>query len=48
MASEELEECLAIATRILVMSGGRVVLDRETAQTSLDEIGRFMTAAEAS
>lgn len=48
MASEELEECLAIATRILVMSGGRIVLDRETAQTSLDEIGRFMTAAEAS
>ncbi|WP_171070383.1 ABC transporter ATP-binding protein [Methylobacterium terricola] len=48
MASEELEECLTIATRILVMSGGRVVLDRETGQTNLDEIGRFMTAAEAS
>lgn len=45
MTSEELEACLEMATRVLVMSGGRIVLERETTETSLDEIGRFMTGA---
>nr|WP_249730088.1 ABC transporter ATP-binding protein [Chelatococcus sp. YT9] len=45
MASEELDESLEIATRVLVMSSGRVVADLAPHQFERDAIGRLMTAA---
>jgi simple sugar transport system ATP-binding protein len=45
MACEELEESLEIATRILVMSGGRIVADRPAAELDLAELGRLITAS---
>lgn len=46
MTSEELDESLEIATRILVMSSGRIVGDLTPEQFDLDVIGRMMTAVQ--
>ncbi|MGR7995223.1 ABC transporter ATP-binding protein [Xanthobacter sp. ZOL 2024] len=48
MASEELDESLEIATRILVMSSGRIVGDLTPDAFDMDVIGRMMTAAQES
>ncbi|CAH1651094.1 Autoinducer 2 import ATP-binding protein LsrA [Hyphomicrobiales bacterium] len=45
MASEELDESLEIATRVLVMSSGRIVADLAPQQFDRVAIGRLMTAA---
>ncbi|MEF2070580.1 ABC transporter ATP-binding protein [Consotaella aegiceratis] len=46
MACEELEESLEIATRILVMSGGRMVADLDAKEATLGELGRLITQAD--
>ncbi|MGI9487501.1 MAG: ABC transporter ATP-binding protein [Geminicoccaceae bacterium] len=43
-ASEELDESLAIATRLLVMQGGRIIAERDPRDADLTEIGRLMTS----
>lgn len=48
IASEELEETLAFATRILVMHRGRIVADRAPETLEADELGRLMTVGEPS
>ncbi|WAC25619.1 hypothetical protein [Ancylobacter sp. SL191] len=45
MACEELEESLEIATRILVMSGGRLIADRPATELDLASLGRLITAS---
>jgi simple sugar transport system ATP-binding protein len=44
VSSEEIEESLAMATRVLVMVGGRIVADLDPAATSFTEIGTLITA----
>jgi simple sugar transport system ATP-binding protein len=43
LSSEELDESLAIASRLLVMHRGRIVADRVAAGADLAELGRLMT-----
>jgi ABC-type uncharacterized transport system ATPase subunit len=43
MSSEELDEPLGIATRILVMHRGEIVTDLPAADAHIDTIGRLMT-----
>jgi ABC-type uncharacterized transport system ATPase subunit len=43
MSSEELEESLGIATRILVMHRGEIITDLPAADAHIDTIGRLMT-----
>ena len=43
MSSEELDESLAIASRLLVMHRGRIVADRPAAGADVGELGRLMT-----
>jgi simple sugar transport system ATP-binding protein len=43
MSSEELEESLGIATRILVMHRGEIITDLPAADAHVDTIGRLMT-----
>lgn len=43
MSSEELEESLEMATRVLVMHGGEIVADLPAAAADFDMIGRLMT-----
>jgi ABC-type uncharacterized transport system ATPase subunit len=43
MSSEELDESLGIATRILVMHRGEIVTDLPVADADIDTIGRLMT-----
>jgi simple sugar transport system ATP-binding protein len=47
MSSEELEESLAMATRILVMHSGRIVADLAAAAADYGTIGRLMTRGAA-
>ena len=47
VTSEELEESLAIATRILVMHRGQIVADRSPTGLAPDELGRLMTVGSA-
>ncbi len=46
-SSEDIEESIAIATRILVMVGGAIVADLRAEDTSYDEVGALMTASGA-
>jgi simple sugar transport system ATP-binding protein len=46
ISSEEIEESLAMATRLLVMVGGRIVADLDPAVTSYAEIGTLITAVD--
>lgn len=43
MSSEELEESLAMVTRVLVMNTGRIVADLPADKADFDVIGRLMT-----
>lgn len=43
MSSEELEESLAVATRVLVMCAGRLVADLPAEEADFARIGRLMT-----
>jgi simple sugar transport system ATP-binding protein len=43
ISSEELDESLEIANRILVMHRGRIVAERDPARLDLDELGRLVT-----
>lgn len=43
LASEELDESLAIATRLLIMYRGEVVAERDPRSVEVAEIARFMT-----
>lgn len=43
LSSEELDESLVIASRLLVMHRGRIVADRVAAGADLAELGRLMT-----
>ena len=46
-ASEELDESLAIATRLLVMHEGRIVAERDPQTVDKTELGRLMTSGTA-
>jgi ABC-type uncharacterized transport system ATPase subunit len=46
VSSEEIEESLEMATRVLVMVGGRIVADLDPAATSYAEIGSLITAVD--
>ncbi len=46
-SSEELDESLDIANRVLVMHRGRIVAERDPRQLDLDELGRLITTGEA-
>jgi simple sugar transport system ATP-binding protein len=46
-SSEELDESLAIATRLLVMHGGRIVAERNPSDVDRTELGRLMTSGAA-
>ena len=46
-ASEELDESRSIATRLLVMQGGRIVATLDPLQASAEAIGRLMTGDDA-
>lgn len=43
ISTEEVEESLDIATRILVMNGGAIVADLAAGEASFEAIGQFMT-----
>jgi ABC-type uncharacterized transport system ATPase subunit len=45
VVSTELDEVMALADRILVMFGGRIVADLDRAETDVNEIGLFMAGA---
>jgi ABC-type uncharacterized transport system ATPase subunit len=45
VVSTELDEVMALADRVLVMFGGRIVADLDRAATSLNEIGLYMAGA---
>jgi len=47
VSSEELDESLEIASRVLVMHRGRIVAERDPRDVDLDELGRLMTTGEA-
>jgi simple sugar transport system ATP-binding protein len=47
MSSEELDESLAIATRLLVMHRGEIVADVAPAAANLETLGRLMTTGRA-
>ena len=47
VSSEELEESLEMATRILVMHGGEIVADLPASGADLETIGRLMTRGRA-
>ena len=44
-SSEELDESLTIATRLLVMHGGRIVAERDPRTVDQAELGRLLTGA---
>ena len=43
VASEELDESLEIASRILVMHRGQIVAERDTTRLDVDELARLVT-----
>jgi simple sugar transport system ATP-binding protein len=47
LASEELDESLAIASRLLVMHRGRIVAERDPRAVDLAELGRLLTGGTA-
>jgi simple sugar transport system ATP-binding protein len=47
ISSEELDESLEIANRILVMHRGRIVAERDPTRLDMDELGRLVTTGAA-
>jgi ABC-type uncharacterized transport system ATPase subunit len=47
ISSEELDESLEIANRVLVMHRGRIVAERDPARIDMDELGRLITTGAA-
>jgi simple sugar transport system ATP-binding protein len=47
LASEELDESLSIATRVVVMYRGRVVADLDASEMSSARIGQLMSTGRA-
>jgi simple sugar transport system ATP-binding protein len=47
ISSEELDESLEIANRVLVMHRGRIVAERDPTRLELDELGRLVTTGVA-
>ncbi len=47
ISSEELDESLEIANRVLVMHRGEIVAERDPARVDMDELGRLITTGAA-
>ena len=47
VSSEELDESLEIANRVLVMHRGQIVAERDPRAVDMEELGRLMTTGKA-